>query len=87
MLPARWSLVRTECGPLVQKVADLWPRGCLLFRLGTTIQCTIEKSYLDASKISLVEHRQIAIVEVVHYRLYIPDWLGLSHAYNLHDEV
>ena len=27
MVAARWSLARTECGPLVQKVADPWPTG------------------------------------------------------------
>ena len=26
MVVARWNLVRTECGPLVQKVANLWPK-------------------------------------------------------------
>ena len=26
MVAAHWNLVRTECGPLVQKVADPWPK-------------------------------------------------------------
>ena len=26
MVAACWNLVRTECGPLVQKVADLWAK-------------------------------------------------------------
>ena len=32
VVAARWNLARTECGPLVQKVADSWPTGSTLVR-------------------------------------------------------